>query len=72
MFSRKLSAANLHAKDIAVKKAYGAAGEVRTLFRKSKGLHLLDEGTHGFKLANRATLTVYASPYTPSTNDWGF
>lgn len=41
---------------------------------KAAGLVLLEEGTHHFKLANGALLTVYASPYTPSmiAGNWGF
>lgn len=76
MFQRKLAEAKLTEKDDAVIKAYGPFGEAQNLFdeedAKHAGLVLLTEGTHRFTLANGASLTVYASPYTPSTNDWGF
>ena len=55
---------------------YGSFGEARELFQSldatSAGIHFLVEGTHHFPLANGALITIYASPYTPSLNDWGF
>ena len=36
------------------------------------GIRLLHEGTHKFMLTNGASLTVYASPYTPSLGNGGF
>ncbi|KAL2167459.1 hypothetical protein VTG60DRAFT_1210 [Thermothelomyces hinnuleus] len=58
-----------------VKQEYGDYGEARQLFAEaaSSNIILLDEGTHHFNLQNGASLTVYASPYTPSLEaDWGF
>ncbi|SMY29924.1 unnamed protein product [Zymoseptoria tritici ST99CH_1A5] len=74
MFKKKLAEARLEENDNAVKKEYGAYGEARRLFEDAKhdGIMLLDEGTRRFTLSNGAQLTVYASPYTPSTNDWAF
>ncbi|OLN88721.1 putative rhamnogalacturonate lyase C 2 [Colletotrichum chlorophyti] len=47
---------------------YGNPGDARRLFEEARhaGIVLLDEGMHGFDLANGAHLTVYASPYTPA------
>ncbi|TVY73337.1 Metallophosphoesterase MPPED2 [Lachnellula suecica] len=36
------------------------------------GITYLEEGTHSFTLANGATFTVYASPYTPGSGGWAF
>jgi Icc-related predicted phosphoesterase len=74
MFRRKLAEAKLDEDDSTVKQEYGAIGEVQRLFDDAKqdGIVLLNEGTHRFSLSNGTLLTVYASPYTPSTNDWGF
>ncbi|KAK2765826.1 hypothetical protein FQN53_006786 [Emmonsiellopsis sp. PD_33] len=57
-----------------IKKEYGDYGEVNQLFKDaaSMGIMLLDEGVHHFTLKNGASLTVFASPYTPSLGDWGF
>lgn len=58
-----------------VRREFGDYGEARKVFENAKehGIHILDEGTHRFELANGAALTVYASPFTPSTHDsWGF
>ncbi|KAI6791525.1 Metallo-dependent phosphatase [Hortaea werneckii] len=76
-FKRKLSAINPPLDDALVKREYGTFGEARALFEseeaKAAGVHLLDEGTHTFQLANGSTLTVFASPYTCSLSaDWGF
>ncbi|KAG5302956.1 hypothetical protein I7I50_02566 [Histoplasma capsulatum G186AR] len=35
------------------------------------GIMLLDEGIHRFTLIKNAFLTVYASLFTPSAQDWG-
>jgi Icc-related predicted phosphoesterase len=57
-------------------KIFGDYGEARQLFEEAgtAGIILLDEGIHRFNLRNGALLTVYASPYTPtsSVGDWGF
>lgn len=57
-----------------MEREYGAFGEARQLVHEAAdaGITFLDEGTHHFALANGAHLTVYASPYTPSIDDWGF
>lgn len=57
-----------------VRKVFGEEGEARQLFEdaRSAGVRFLDEGTHHFTLDNGATLSIYASPYTPSLGDWGF
>ncbi|KAK0740864.1 Metallo-dependent phosphatase-like protein [Schizothecium vesticola] len=59
-------------------KEYGDFGDARKLFdtvntSTHRGIIFLDEGIHRFDLANGASLTVYASPFTPSIEaDWGF
>ncbi|KAI9696470.1 MAG: helicase [Candelina mexicana] len=57
-----------------VRKVYGDYGEARQLLEdaRSAGITFLDEGSHQYTLENGATLSVYASPYTPSLGDWGF
>lgn len=55
-----------------VQQIYGYEGEARELFDREVGITFLDEGTHGFRLENGATLRVYASPYTPSLGGWAF
>lgn len=37
-----------------------------------EGVTFLDEGHHQIDLPNGATVSVYASPYTPEFCDWGF
>ncbi|KAK1774735.1 Ser/Thr protein phosphatase [Copromyces sp. CBS 386.78] len=49
-----------------VRKEYGDFGQARQLFSEDQGITFLDEGIHTFRLQNGATLTVYASPFTPS------
>lgn len=72
MFHTKLAEAKLSSTDPTVIQEYGRSGDARKLFEESESIILLDEGTHRFTLSNGASLKVYASPYTPSTNDWGF
>lgn len=60
-----------------VKRTYGDFGEARAMFEtdatKAAGLVFLDEGNYTFKLANGASLSVYASPFTASkARTWGF
>lgn len=57
-----------------IEREYGVLGEARKLLDEAakEGITFLNEGTHHFTLANGAHLTVYASPYTPSINNWGF
>ncbi|KKZ67023.1 hypothetical protein EMCG_07292 [[Emmonsia] crescens] len=59
-----------------IKRAYGDFGEARQLFDNdistSAGIVFLEEGTRHFKLLNGASLTVYASPLTPSCGGWAF
>ncbi|KAI1267150.1 ser/Thr protein phosphatase family protein [Xylariaceae sp. FL1019] len=49
-----------------VDRTYGRQNEARQLYDETPGITFLDEGTHKFTLANNTTLTVYASPFTPS------
>lgn len=58
-------------------KEYGSDGDAKRLWDEAKEningrIMLLDEGEHHLVLENGAQLKVYASPYTPSTNEWGF
>ncbi|KAI1193321.1 ser/Thr protein phosphatase family protein [Nemania serpens] len=55
-----------------VRREYGDYGEARRLFEETPEVTLLDEGTHKFHLHNGASMTVYASPYTPSRGRNGF
>ena len=57
-----------------VKDTYGDYGEARQILAEagSAGIMFLDEGSYEFTLKNKAKLTVYASPWTPSLGDWGF
>ncbi|EZF97345.1 hypothetical protein H113_02659 [Trichophyton rubrum MR1459] len=52
-------------------KECGDFGEARRLLEDA-GIILLDEGIHRFNLANGASLSIYASPYTPVYGHWGF
>ncbi|EFX04548.1 metallophosphoesterase domain containing protein [Grosmannia clavigera kw1407] len=74
MFRKKAADARLTDMPGLVVRTYGHYGEVRELFETARehDVHLLDEGTHYFTLANGAVLTVYASPFTLSLGDWGF
>ena len=76
MFKKKLAEHNPPLDDDLVRKEYGSFGEARALIEaedvKASGIIFLDEGIHHLTLANGAGLTVYASPFTPSTGDWGF
>jgi Icc-related predicted phosphoesterase len=76
VFKQKLSAIDLKPGDEVVKREYGAFEEAMALLEsedvKAHGIVYLHEGTHRFKLANGANLTVYASPYTTSVDEWGF
>jgi hypothetical protein len=60
-----------------VKRTYGDFGEARAMFESdaaiAAGVVFLDEGNYTFDLANGASLSVYASPYTASKScTWGF
>jgi hypothetical protein len=55
-----------------VEKVYGCYGDAGRILDEASGITFLDEGTHSFRLENGASLTVYASPYTPSLGSWGF
>lgn len=75
MFQKKIAEMKPTQQDLKlVEKVYGRAGEARQLFEDAQetGIHLLSEGIHRFELTNGAVLTVYASPFTQSVNDWGF
>ncbi|RYP51676.1 hypothetical protein DL768_003074 [Monosporascus sp. mg162] len=73
-FKKKVSSASQPLEPELVKKEYGDYGEARQLLDSARdsGVVFLDEGTHHFKLDNGASLTVYASPFTPGVSDWGF
>lgn len=75
-FHQKVAEAGLASEPELVAREYGRDGDARRLFEDactSHNIHLLDEGTHRFTLANGASLNVYASPYTASPDaDWGF
>ncbi|KAL6853029.1 hypothetical protein ACO1O0_007579 [Amphichorda felina] len=65
-YQKHLNQAGLKADDPAVLKEYGAVGEARQLLESADGsIKLLDEGTHNFTLPNGASITIYASPWTP-------
>lgn len=74
LFKKKVAEAQPPLDPNLVKEEYGNLGEIRDLFTEAaaEGVVFLDEGTHRFTLSNGATLTVYASPFTPSLGDWGF
>ncbi|CAK4030032.1 ser Thr phosphatase family [Lecanosticta acicola] len=75
-FKKKLADIPSPVDEEVVRKSYGGFGEARQLFgsddAKAAGIVFLEEGTHHFKLKNKAVLTVYASPFTPSLSEWGF
>lgn len=65
----------LHGMDNARAEAYRQRhDEARAIIADAAvdGVHLLDEGTHEFELANGALLRVYASPMTPEYGHWAF
>ncbi|KAI1312696.1 ser/Thr protein phosphatase family protein [Xylaria venustula] len=67
-FERKINESTEFLGPELVRRWYGDYGEVRRLFDTAPGITFLDEGTHQFNLLNGALMTVYASPYTPSTS----
>ena len=73
-FKKKFADARPPLEPKLVRKVYGDFGEARQIFEEAKaaGIVFLDEGSHQFILENRALLTVFASPWTPSLGDWGF
>lgn len=72
VFQRKVAEAQPALDFQIVEQTFGSYGQARRLFSEDTGITFLDEGTHSFRLQNGASLTVYASPYTPSFGDWGF
>ncbi|WEW56585.1 hypothetical protein PRK78_002032 [Emydomyces testavorans] len=72
VFRTKITEAGLQSDMDTVVRTYGDYGEARQLFEDAAGITFLDEGIHRFNLSNGASLTVYASPYTPSASGWGF
>jgi Icc-related predicted phosphoesterase len=74
IFAAKLKEAGLEADDERVIETYGTPGQTKKLLQSetASGIIYLDEGIHSFQLRNGAEVTVYASPYTPSVNEWGF
>lgn len=73
-FKQKAAEAGAASDRNSIVKVYGEIEEARKLFEdvRDAGIVLLDEGTHKFDLENGASLTVYASPWTPSFGSWGF
>lgn len=71
MFKKKVAEASTLLDPELVRKVYGDYKEYRSMF-DNIGVILPDEGTNQFTLQNGASLTVYASSYTPSFGDWGF
>ncbi|KAI6763848.1 hypothetical protein HG530_007637 [Fusarium avenaceum] len=73
VFKRKIAEAGLLEQTL-VDQEYGVFGQARRLpdDAADDGIMFLDEGVHYFDLVNGAHLTVFASPYTPSTNDSAF
>ncbi|TIC92737.1 Metallophosphoesterase domain-containing protein 1 [Colletotrichum higginsianum] len=63
-----------------VRREYGDFGEAQRILQASaknedddeSGIVFMDEGTRTFTLSNGASLTLFASPCTPSADDWGF
>lgn len=76
-FESAMSEAQKRIEPALLVKTYGKLGDARRLFDstdvREAGIVYLSEGTHTFNLDNGASLTVYASPYTPSlSTGWGF
>ncbi|KAJ6037278.1 hypothetical protein N7540_001557 [Penicillium herquei] len=71
-FQRTISEARPPLDPKLVDQVYGHYGEARRILDDATGITVLDEGTYSFRLQDGASLTVYASPYTPSLGDWGF
>ncbi|KFA48770.1 hypothetical protein S40293_01472 [Stachybotrys chartarum IBT 40293] len=77
-FKQKIAEANRIAQeslDDEIKAEFGDFGDAQRLLQdaKDEGIIYLEEGSHHFVLENGASLKVYASPYTISSNaDWGF
>lgn len=73
-FKQKVAEAGAVLDGDSILREYGEFGEARQLFEdvKDEGVMFLDEGTHNFTLDNGASLTVFASPWTPSFGSWGF
>ncbi|KAJ8127130.1 hypothetical protein O1611_g6507 [Lasiodiplodia mahajangana] len=65
-FEQKINEAAEPLEPELVRREYGDYGEARCLYDEAPGITFLDEGTHKFTLDNGASMTVYASPYTPS------
>lgn len=75
VFKKKVAEATPALDPVLVKREYGDFDEMKQFFNgaEAAGIIFLGEGTYTFKLENGASLTVYASPYTPSLGgDWGF
>lgn len=74
VYRQKVAEASSYVDPAGIHREYGDYEEARALFTKAKedGIFLLDEGTHHFVLDNGASLSVYASPYTPSLGDLAF
>lgn len=77
-FKQKIAEVNRIAQeslDDQIKAEFGDFGEAQRLLQdaKDEGIIYLEEDPHQFVLVNGASLKVYASLYTVSSNaDWGF
>ncbi|KIL96640.1 hypothetical protein FAVG1_01384 [Fusarium avenaceum] len=73
VFERKIAEAGPLEQTL-VDQEYGVFGQTRRLLDDAADdvILFLDEGVYHFDLANGAHLTVFASPYTPSTNNSAF
>ncbi|KAI9045266.1 putative metallophosphoesterase domain-containing protein [Aspergillus affinis] len=56
-----------------IQREHGSPCLIEELFSEAQefGINFLHEGTNHFTLETSASLTVYASPYTPSLGSWG-
>lgn len=73
-FMQKVSEAAQPLEPELVRREYGGYGEARRLLQEASndGIVFLEEGHHQFALGNGASMSVYASPFTPSQGGWGF
>lgn len=57
-----------------IDREFGKPGEARQLMLDAAkdGIIFLEEGDHQIQLKNGAVLNIYASPYTPTHEPWGF
>lgn len=79
VFKQKIAEANRligeNLEESLVKNEFGDYGGARELLQQAKeqNIMLLNQGSHQITLQNGTVLSIYASPYTPSTGgEWGF